>query len=202
MQFNLVSKYYNWLSSLVFGGSLEMAKISLFDRVPEGAFVLIIGGGTGSSLKNLLQLKKNIRVDFVDASEQMVARTKQTVKDSNLVNYVVCPIKEYNGAQYDVIITEFFLDLFSKETLSDLVPFIGSKLKVNATWLDTDFRKPQKKRHQLLLTFMYLFFKITANIEANRLVDVEKMMNKNGLQKLDEVTFKSGFISSRLFQQT
>lgn len=200
MQFDFIAKYYPFLSKLVFGKTLEIVKISLFDHINDGSRVLIIGGGAGVSLKKLLKVKKQLNIDFVDASNQMVLKAKHLIGANESVNFEVCPIEEFKGTNYDLIITEFFFDLFAKEKLIQLVPRIGSKLNNNGNWVDTDFRRPVKKYHHFLLSIMYLFFKITAQIEADALTDVGVIMENNGLSKQEEKVFKSGFVSSRLFE--
>ncbi len=160
MQFNSIAKYYTTLSSLVFRSTLEIAKTSLFAKIPEGSKILIIGGGTGISLRALVQLKPRAQIDFVETSEQMILRAKRKVNLKPSVTFVQSPIEGFEGGGYDVIITEFFFDLFKKEKIDQLIPTIALKLNPKGYWIDTDFRKTDKVFHKILLSTMYLFLKL------------------------------------------
>ncbi len=198
MQFDFIAKYYAFTSTLVFGRSLEIAKASLFTRIPSTAKVLFIGGGTGTSLKKLVSLKPQAHIDFVETSEQMILRAAQKVSSESLVNFFHSSIEEFEGGGYDVIITEFFFDLFEKEKIETLVSIIAPKLSSKGCWIDTDFRKPDKVFHKILLGTMYLFFKLTSKIEVNGLVETKLIMSENGFRVLNEEKSNSGFISSQL----
>jgi len=198
MQFNFIAKYYDAIGKIVFGHRLELAKISLFSKIPEQANILIIGGGTGTSLKKLVSLKPQASIDFVEASEQMIRRARRKVDLEDSVTFIHSPIEKFDGRGYDVIITEFFFDLFKKEKIEIIFSIIALKLNEKGCWIDTDFRKAENIFQKTLLGTMYLFFKITSNIEASSLVETNKIIAENGFRILNEEKINSGFISSRL----
>ncbi len=197
MQFNFIAKYYTLLSKLVFGTALETAKISLFYKIPNQAKVLFIGGGAGNSLKMLLLLKPNVHVDFVEVSEQMMARAKKQMDFANTIKFINAPIEEFKEEKYDVVITEFFFDLFTKENIQQLIPHIVSKLNADGCWIDTDFRLTAKLTQRVLLKIMYVFFNLTAGLKTLRLVDLQQLYPTNGFTLTLEKKYKKGFVSSR-----
>ena len=163
MQFNFVAKYYTFISRVVFGNSLEIAKVSLFNKIPDYGRVLIIGGGTGVSLGFLVKLKPHIKIDFVEVSSKMIALAKARVNNGK-TQFVCAPIEKFEGTDYDVIITEFFLDLFTVTEIEKHICLIKQKLSTNGIWIDTDFRPTNKIYDKILLKVMYCFFKLFSKI--------------------------------------
>ena len=200
MQFNFIAKYYTFISRAVFGNSLEKAKVSLFNNIPDNAKVLIIGGGTGVSLAFLNRLKPQLIIHFVEASSEMVKIAKSKI-DTGQVDFYYSTIEDFGGGNYDVIITEFFLDLFSENEIKSYIHLITHKLSKNGVWFDTDFRATNSLSKKALLKIMYLFFRIFSNVKVDKLIATKKIIESKGLIITKEKKFKSGFITSRLIVQ-
>lgn len=198
MQFNFIAKYYTSLSQSVYGQSLELAKKSLFSAIPPDAKILIIGGGTGVSLEFLLNMRPHVTIDFVDSSSEMI-RLAQTNFHNSGVNFYCSPIEEFTGGGYDVIITEYFLDLFSTLEIEDHIRLIKQKLSATGIWIDTDFRIVRKVSSRILMKLMYLFFRIVSGVKVWKLTETLKIAYLNGFLLRKENTFEGGFITSRLF---
>lgn len=199
MQFNFIATYYDVLSQIIFGGVLDKAKVSLFDVIKNGDKVLLIGGGTGYSLKYLLELKSDLRVDFVDSSSKMILKASKKVNFNSSVNFFAKPIEKFEGSGYNAIISEFFFDLFEKNKGGELINTIAPKLTNGGIWIDTDFRKTLNKRHYFLLRAMYVFFRLIAQVTNSELHDHSIVFNSEELRLTKELRFKAGFISSCLY---
>ncbi len=202
MQFNLIAKYYYIISRIAFGNDLEVAKISLLRQIPTNTKVLMIGGGTGRSLKHLLNINSSAKIDFVESSIEMVELAQLNIKEKNRVSFICEPIEMFDGEGYDVIITEFFLDLFSTVEIENHIAMINQKLLKGGFWIDTDFRPSDQLFHKLLIKIMYLFFSAVSNVKAKALVELEPFLKINGFITIREVKFKSGFITSRVFARS
>jgi len=198
MQFDFISLYYDRLSKLVFGAALENAKTSLYANIPNGAKLLFVGGGTGLPLLTLLSKNQNLKIDFVDSSNKMIAIAKKRTESYTNVKFHTVDIKQFAGDSYDFIITEFFFDLFTKDSCVKLIASLSKKLNRNGVWIDTDFRKPQNIKSRLILKSMYQFFKIFAKVETNILVNTMPIFEAKGYRIKKERKFNSGFISSQL----
>lgn len=198
MQFDFVAPYYDSISKLVFGSVIEKTKTSLFSNITHRSKVLFIGGGSGYSLERLLNTKENLVIDFVDPSHKMILKAKNRVKDSSVVNFHQIHIEEFSGDAYDFVITEFFFDLFGQKKIIELVRIISSKINKNGNWIDTDFREPSNFNNKIILKLMYQFFKITVNIDSNKLVYTKPIFKNAGLKIIVEEKSSTGFISSQL----
>ena len=135
MQFDLIAPYYDKLSRIVFGSTLEQAKISQFCNIKAGSTILFIGGGAGTSLKTLLNLRKNLTIDYVEPSQKMIFLAKKKVSNFIDFRFHARAIEEFDGTGYDIIITEFFFDLFEASKIQELIKLIKLKLakKLNLT---------------------------------------------------------------------
>jgi ubiquinone/menaquinone biosynthesis C-methylase UbiE len=201
MRFNFIAPYYDLLSKLIFGTKIEKLKVSFFNRIPANSNVLFIGGGSGTSLQTLLQIRNNVSIDYVEPSSKMIKKAIKRVGGSTNIHFHQLNIEEFEGVDYDVIITEYFFDLFDEFKIYELVEMIGLKLNRNGKWIDTDFRAPNTFKDRLLLKTMYLFFKLTVNLKTNNLVSTNQLFLNAGLEILGENTACEGFSTSRLITQ-
>lgn len=188
MQFDVIAPLYAHLSRFVFGKAMFYSKTAFFHTIPDDAHILLVGGGSGESLQQLLQDKPNTSIDFVDSSKKMISLAQNRVEFSKKVNFYHCNIDKFNHSTYDVIITEFFFDLFQQREVAYLVSKIAPMLNPTGIWIDTDFRISKAWHHQILMQIMYFFFRITAGVKNTKLVDMNTAFKRGGLT----ITLKSG----------
>lgn len=199
--FNNIYWFYDPLAKLVFGNTLEKAKKALLVSIKEGSRILIIGGGTGKSLNYLDALGIRLHVDFVEVSEGMICKAKKRSVDTIHVDYYNATVEQFGGANYDFVITEFFLDLFDEKELKDILTKIKSVLKEDGQWIDVDFRKPTKIYHKVLLKTMLIFFKWSVQMKVDKLYDTVHLFSKQGMVVKKEISFMNGFVTSRLLSR-
>jgi tRNA (cmo5U34)-methyltransferase len=200
--FNRIASVYDALASLVFGKSLIKAQHFFLDMIPAEATVLILGGGSGELLQTLLQQKPRCRVVYVDAAEKMIALARRRVKDSSRVTFL-CGTEEtpLPVEVVTVIITNFYVDLFTPVSLRRIVTRLQAVLAPNGMWLVTDFVTPAGVWQRLLLATMYRFFKMVSNVEASHISDWPEIMRAAGLSAQVEKMFYSGMIKSVVLQK-
>lgn len=201
--FNRIASVYDALASLVFGKSLIKSQHHFLYVVPDDATVLIVGGGSGELLQTLLQQKPRCRVVYVDASEKMVELARQRVQNSARVTFL-CGTENVGMPvpAFTAVITNFYLDLFTPQSLPGIITRLRSLLAPGALWFVTDFVKPMKLWQKLLLKSMYLFFRMVSNIEASRISDWQQMLDTAGLSCQAEKIFYHGMIKSIILRET
>jgi ubiquinone/menaquinone biosynthesis C-methylase UbiE len=201
-QFNRIARLYDLLSSLVFGRSLHKAQLIYLDQIPLQANVLILGGGTGKILNDLFRLNPAARIYYVEASASMIELAKKNSepfkKHIHFIHGTQNSIPD--EVQFDVVITSFFLDMFSAPGIENLIRQVIKSLKSGGRWIVTDFIYPKRVLHHLLLRIMYLFFRIFCGIEAKRLPEWEGQLKKAGLQEAKSELSYNGFIKSALYR--
>lgn len=193
--FNRLAPFYTFLTRLVFGKQLERAQYHFLNSVNTHDQVLILGGGTGTLLNTLLTLKPTVNVDYIDVSSKMIALARRKINPAATVNFITGTEQNIPDQTYDVVITNFYLDLFPEETLKTVIQKIKPHLKADGQWLVTDFVY-NKFWHKVMLWIMYRFFRITTGIEAGKLPAWEIELKQAGLSLKNSKGFFGQFIKS------
>ncbi len=108
--FDAVAGIYDGLARLVYGKSLHAAQAQFLPVIPSDAKVLIIGGGTGWLLHELLLLNTGCQVWYVEASAKMIVAAQKKIGNDARVHFIhgtEAAIPE--EVVFDVVITNFFL---------------------------------------------------------------------------------------------
>ena len=208
MSFNFVAPFYDFLARLVFGQTLKNAQSTLLPHLPFHASILVIGGGSGWILEQVLTRCNPQFVLYLEASERMMAMAKQKTSQHPKRERVIFRCGTENDLQtdecFDVLITPFVLDLFPEEVLmSQLIPRLQNTLHPGGYWLVTDFVPTRIGWHKLLTRAMYGFFRLMAGVKARRLPNWPMYLSQySTLTFLQVQTFWQGFICSRLYQRS
>lgn len=197
--FNIIAPIYDVLARVVFGYQLELAQRRFLDDIRADARVLIVGGGTGKILEWLPE-NSNLAINYVELSEGMMRHAKQRYKNGNHVSFCTQDILETKG-DYDVIITNFFLDCFEREKLDNVIAHTHALLKSGGTWLVTDFALPTNAKQRMLLRTMHTFFKLIASLESTALQDIKGRLGGVGLKLNKEAFFSKQLIFSAVFKK-
>lgn len=200
--FDAVANTYDFLARLIFGNSLRQSQFHFLSRIPNGSNVLILGGGSGEILMELRRQKPSCKICYVEASEKMMILTKAKVQTANAIQFIHGTERSIPADRtFDAVITNFYLDLFSNTSLTNIIKLIKSSLASNGIWLVSDFVRTNKTWQRILLTTMYKFFRVVAGIEASALPDWTDKLREAGLQESESLTFFKGFIKSAVFRE-
>jgi ubiquinone/menaquinone biosynthesis C-methylase UbiE len=193
--FDRVAFLYDALVRLVFGNSMFKAQTFLLDKIKNDATVLIIGGGTGWILK---ALKPGCEVWYFDSSSKMIEKArKQDVICK--VHFITGTENEIPDRTFDVIITNFYFDLFITTKVDAVIKRIKTVTEPDARWIATDF-VDKAWWQRIMLRVMYLFFSVTCNIESKKLPAWIESFEKNGFSIIESKTFYAGFIKTVLWR--
>ena len=113
--FDRVAGFYDRMMRAVFGKSIVRAQTYFLPLIaPKAKKILIIGGGTGWIIQEVLKVNPTVQIYFIEISPKMIqqAQKKISTKNKTQVKFIQGDenkIKAY--APYDVIISNFFLDL-------------------------------------------------------------------------------------------
>jgi ubiquinone/menaquinone biosynthesis C-methylase UbiE len=200
-RFNRIAKLYDPLASIVFGRSLHNAQLVFLDRISPQANVLILGGGTGKILNDLLRANAKAHIYYIEASSSMIELARKNVNKFHTQVHFIHGTENAipQGIQFDVVITNFFLDMFSSSAIENVIRQVVKPLKNDAIWIVTDFIYSKKIWHRMLLHAMYLFFRNFCGIEAKQLPDWENHLKRAGLRREKSELFYDGFIKSALY---
>lgn len=199
--FDKVARFYDRLAQLVYGKTLLNAKSHFLDQIREGDRVLIIGGGTGEILP---LLPSSCQVTFLDPSTNMieVAVKREKPIETTFVSQILENFE--SSGKFDVIIANFFFDLFEEPVLSRQLKNVKRLLDADGTLVVSDFSY-SSPLHQFwqrpLVASMYLFFRITTGLKTNRLPKIEKKLEGAGLHVQIEKRWGKGFIWGEVFRR-
>lgn len=207
--FNRVAPYYDALARLVYGTALERAQLALLPFVPQQARVLVIGGGTGWLLEQLLKTEKHLGILYLDASPAMLQRAQQKFSKYKMPS---CSVSFRLGTeqalqpheQFDVIVTPFLLDLFPPPRLQQLMQKLTAALAPNGKWLLADFwpaRQPAPWWQQVLIKGMYVFFGWLSEVQAKQLPDYGSHFKVLGFEVKYSQLFYGDMVQAKVLER-
>lgn len=197
--FNFLAPVYGWLTLIIFGKTLERSQTFFLDFVKPDDHVLILGGGSGELLESLLQKHPKVSIDYIDLSSRMIDLAKKKTGNPSNVNFIIGTENTISGHTYSVVITNFYLDLFTDKTLAQVIAQIKPRVATPVTWLVTEFVSTTGW-HKIFLAIMYAFFRVVTGMEATTLPDWQSALKKAGLQQITSRNFYRGFIKSSVYK--
>ncbi|AZQ62789.1 methyltransferase [Flammeovirga pectinis] len=204
-RFDGIAFIYDALAYLVFGKSITSIQSIHFDKISKGKRILFIGGGTGKLLPEIDKKLQPSEIVYIEMSPKMMELSKQQTV-TNPITYITDSYEvAKNYGQFDLIITNFFLDVLKEKALKEFILSTPSLLHQKGLWLVSDFRidqkHPLKYIHKVLHLSMVTFFKVTANLQNTVLYNyVSLISERNFTQKASSFTYKK-MIFSVLFQK-
>lgn len=208
--FDRVAFFYDRLARLVFGRAQEEAQLALLPFIRSGATILVIGGGSGWLLQQVLLHTQPHTIVYLEASSAMLARAKMRLKQTEPAFYSMVDFRLGTEASltaadhFDVIITPFLLDLFPPDRLSKLMKKLQGVLAPKGLWLFTDFwpsRQPAPLWQRFMIGSMYVFFRITSGVKAKKLPDFRYHFQELKLQEIFSTSFYQGMIQAKVYQR-
>lgn len=197
--FDRIAWMYDGLAQLVFFGAIRKSQLTFLSYIEPRSKILIVGGGTGWILSELDKLGILMVVHYVEASTAMLKKSRLREPFKNIqVTFNHGTVEELSKVRYNVIITNFFLDVFSEDNLGTVIEKLDSHLNRDGIWIITDFVNSGKKWQKILIKLMYGFFRFTANIEGSRLLDFKANFEQLGYQLSTERSYFHKMIVSRI----
>lgn len=210
--YDYLASSYDLLAKVAFGGAIQSVQLNLLNYLPLRPNILILGGGTGFILPHIFSRRPHAQVDFVDPSVNMIGMARKKMASripQHLHQVCFYPYREINHSlhqKYQVILTPFFLDLFTYQELREVCDRISGRMTDSGLWLWADFVQPHKGGKiwvDALLKGMYAFFAFTTGLENNDLIDIRPLVETNRHFELrEEQHYLGGLIQGRVYQRT
>ncbi|MBU62618.1 MAG: hypothetical protein CMI26_08960 [Opitutae bacterium] len=202
------ARSYSILEKFVFKDTLEKARFACLDSISEAKKILLLGEGDGRFLEKLTSINKNCQITVLDASPIMLGLAKEKVPVTFQGKIHFCEedvtIFPFACEAFDVVVSHFFLDCFTEETLTALLKNISSTLHPGGKWLIADFVEPSldtiRSINQFIsLRILYVFFRLICGIEAHKVVSPNKMLKAHGLHESHCISFSKGLLKSLIY---
>ncbi len=194
---------------MVFGDALRRAQMEHLGAIPEQAHVLLIGGGSGWLLEQLLLQKPQVQVTYLESSTKMLELAQKRCKQLAIPTAAVSfRLGDENSLKpdekFDVIITPFLLDLFPDDRLQHLMDRLFTALRPGGLWLFSDFwpvHEPTPFWQRLLLRSMYTFFGVVSGVNASQLPDFGLHFQRLRLQEQASTQFYGSLIQAKVYRK-
>ncbi|MBI1768450.1 MAG: class I SAM-dependent methyltransferase [Bacteroidetes bacterium] len=198
--FDKIAFAYDRLARVVFGKSIIDSQKYFLEKIPHRSKLLILGGGTGWILTEIFKVKSDIEICYIEASEKMIAIAKEKTKQDERIQFVCGTENEIpKDEQFDFVITNFYLDLFTDKSIKIVLTKIRKSLSPKVQWIVTDF-VDTKWWQILMLKMMYVFFSVTCNVKSKKIPAWSEAMGDSGGRKTESRFFYGNFIETALFQ--
>jgi SAM-dependent methyltransferase len=200
MNCDLMAPHYWWIERLGMGRTLERRRLWFLPELTHARRALVLGDGDGRFLGELLRRNPVVHADYVDLSRRMLelARNKS---GGERVNYYRADARtlEFPRDEYDLIATHFFFDCFDASELDALIGRIADTAKPGARWVVSEFCASSFPA-RLVVSALYLFFRITTGLKTSRLTDHRPILETHGFRLKSARPSRGGLVVSELWE--
>lgn len=195
--YDLLAPAYDRLAVFFVGKKIREAQVHFLTHLKDKRKLLILGGGTGWILEEVQKVNRDIQIEYIDQSPRMVELAKSRKGDLN-IQFKIGTEADISDTDYDCVITNFYLDLFTDTQLTSISKKIKSCLKTGAIWLATDFYV-HNLRQRLAVRGMYFFFSIVTGLTTTRLPDWQQVLKNIGGREIFSHRWSRGYIVATVF---
>jgi len=210
MSFDAIAPYYRLLERVTAGDLLQRCRTSFLAEVGTSRRALLLGEGPGRFLPELLRANRHIEVTCVERSPRMIreARARLTATELSRVRFEPADVLIWQTApaQFDLIVTHFFLDCFPPDELAALVRKLAACATREARWMLADFREPEtgwrRWRASAVLALLYGFFRTVTELSASRLTPPDELLAGVGFRLAARRIANFGLVHSDLWERS
>ena len=166
--------------------------------------MLILGGGNGIILNELMEKVKGVKVDFVEPSEKFIAIAEKKLKPEfrGRIHFIHGDHRAIPANKtYDCFSTFFVVDCFTEEEAFSFCSNAASHLPSGGMWLFADFISTPNIFHRALIWFMYRFFRVVSGISGNHLPDYYFIFQTLSFKEEASRKFYGGMIESKCLRK-
>ena len=207
--YDRIAKVYRFLEWTLFRGALQRARVSLLSEVPNCRKMLLLGDGDGRFLKQFVISQPCCSVVSVDLSVEMLklqANEVRKVGDQFCVDWVCCDVREldFPEACFDGVSTVFFLDCFTPDEISVLLPQIMRWIRPGGVIHFVEFQLPAKGwrrfRGVFYLGLMHLFFRWQTGLQNRQVQNFDEVFRELPVTLIAGRSSNYGLIRSSLYR--
>jgi SAM-dependent methyltransferase len=207
--FDRLAGPYRWLEYMSFGPLLWRCRVRWLPRLAGCRRALVLGDGDGRFTAALLRRNPEIRVHAVDLSPRMLeALERRAGMAGNRATTEVADLRLWSpavGAEYDLIVTHFFLDCLTSQEVANLALRLGARAAPDALWVVSDFAVPPTRYGRMLakpvVTGLYFAFGWLTGLGRRELPDHAAGLAAAGWKLRSEDRQLGGLLFSQLWQR-
>jgi ubiquinone/menaquinone biosynthesis C-methylase UbiE len=206
MSFDLLAPHYRWMEFILAGEKLQRCRTAFLEELPLARNILLVGEGHGRCLIECRRRFPTAQITCVDASEPMLVQARRQLTrhhpETIRVSFIHADVLNWTptGADYDLIVTNFFFDCFRADQLEQIIARIAAATSPDANWLIADFQTApagwQRIRSRIILWTMYAFFRATTRLPARRLTAPDSYLERAGFARHRHTETEWGLLHS------
>ncbi len=215
--FDRLARAYRWMEWASFGPLLWHCRCAFLGEMQSARHALVVGDGDGRFTARLLAANCAVCIDAIDASAAMLrALTRRATADAaRLRTFCLdardwrarrapAPAEEKVAAQYDLIVTHFFLDCLTTSEVCTLAEEVAAAAASGALWIVSEFAVPQgwfgRLIAQPLVAFLYAAFGWLTGLRVRRLPDHGEALHSAGFVRIGKKPRLGGLLVSELWR--
>lgn len=169
MSYGPLVPIYASLARLYSGGAIPACQRWAVDQVPVGGRVLFAGPGPG--LDVVYAARNGLQVTAVDCSARMLQATAQRLQRAGVSHRVELIhadlLQQTSGQAYDVVIAQFFLNVFAAAHLPEVIAALAVHLAPTGRLIVGDFAAVAGGNHPWQRLYHDLPMHVLARFGAN-----------------------------------
>jgi len=209
--FDKVIPVYDFFKTVLLFGSIQRCQYHHLPFLKESKNLLVIGGGTGKIIEKIHECCNLETMLYVDSSAKMVQEAKRFSKAKvtriyDRIDFQTADVLSLSGnCEFDAIIAPFVLDCFTDEQLDLLGSILQTWLAPGGLFLFSDFHESRGSMTSRIFSRSItrpLYFTLNAlcGLNISRLPDFDQCFHKLPLDVLQESSFFSGVLMSKVFR--
>lgn len=209
--FDSITGIYDFMACVFSFNQINKSQLVFLPYLSTQKTALLLGGGSGYFLQKLLEQNSSIQISYVEISPKMIFQSQKRIKKNcpnefHRVTFICQAAEEFEWQKYDVIVCNYFFDLFETDYLKRIFQKIKANLNPDGFLYVTDFNIPKSNSFLKWCThtglkILYTFFRWTTNLQTKQLTEVEKLLKEQGGSVLHSKSFLSGVLLCLLYQQ-
>ena len=208
--FDRIAFFYDAMTCVASFNQINKSQLAFIEKLSTQSTGLVIGGGTGYFLQQLLKTNRTIHVTYVDASAKMIAYARKRVlkhlpAELHRVAFVCKPVEELDLGAYDVIVCNYFLDLFEDAQVATLITSFSKQMSENALLYVTDFSIPSngmlRTGTHVGLRMLYWLFGKAVYLPTRQLPTIDPLIKQYGFTVIHTKLFLQGVLTCTVYQK-
>lgn len=194
--YGLVSGIYDILGRFWTRGNIRKSKLWQIQFMKPGDYVLFAGSGTSEEV--VYASKSGVNAVIIDLSEKMlsIARSKLAAEGIHDVVFIRGDICDhFSTSQYDVIVANYFLDVFDPSTMKEVLHHLKALLKFEGCLLIAGFTPVKGSKFNRWLAEIHhgipLFvFHLLAGNALHQIYDYKPSLEELGFEVESSLDFR------------
>ena len=137
---------------------------------------MVLGGGTGTFTKTIVEVYPNLYIEFIESSPAMLKKAKIKLADTSNLSFNPTSTFQLLQNEYDAVVAPFFFDQFTEKQVLQIIETIEKQCAEPPRWFITDFQIVPNARlvvwNRLRMQLTIWFFRKVTNYPLTKLPEL------------------------------